>query len=256
MRPMIPLSAMALGLMLTSAAHADVKISSESIDAKDGKTSPVTMYFTADRLKMDMDTTEMIYRDDTGTIYTVMKRQHQYMVLDSATQQRMAAMMSGMRQQMQSLPEAQRRQIEARGMPGVTQPPPDAPYVKTGQSKVVGSWSCQVFHKSLGNGTTVDACFAPLGTIGLTRDDLVVLRKLSERMQKTMPTAGAMGGMDFDRQAREVGFEGFPVQTETTLNGAQRTTSTLKSVEHLSLPADTFEVPAGYTKQEMPGLGR
>ena len=256
MRPMIPLSAVALGLMMTSAAHADVKISSESINARDGKTSPVTMYFAADRLKMDMDTTEMIYRDDTGTIYTVMKRQRQYMVMDPATQQRMAAMMSGMRQQMQSLPEAQRKQIEARGMPGVTQPPPDSPYVKTGQSKVVGSWSCQVFHKSLGNGSTVDACFAPLGTIGLTRDDLAVLRKLSERMQKMIPTAGAMGGMDFDRQAREVGFEGFPVQTETTVNGAQRTTSTLKSVEHLALPADMFEVPAGYAKQEMPGLGR
>jgi len=256
MRPMIPLSAVALGLMMTSAAHADVKISSESINARDGKTSPVTMYFTADRLKMDMDTMAMIYRDDTGTIYTVMKRQRQYMVMDPATQQRMAAMMSGMRQQMQSLPEAQRKQIEARGMPGVTQPPPDSPYVKTGQSKVVGSWSCQVFHKSLGNGSTVDACFAPLGTIGLTRDDLAVLRKLSERMQKMIPTAGAMGGMDFDRQAREVGFEGFPVQTETTINGAQRTTSTLKSVEHLALPADMFEVPAGYAKQEMPGLGR
>jgi hypothetical protein len=40
------------------------------------------------------------------------------------------------------------------------------------------------------------------------------------------------------------------------MNGAPRTTSTMKSVQHLTLPAETFEVPAGYTKQEMPGLGQ
>jgi hypothetical protein len=257
---MIPLSAVALGLMMTCAAHADVQISSDSINAGTGKTNSVNMYLAADRMKMDMGTTEMIYIDDIGTVYTVMKDRHQYMVLDPATQQRMAAMMSGMqdklRQQMAAMPEAQRKQMEARGMGAAMQPKPDSAYVKTGEGKTVGSWSCQVFRKTLGSGSTIDACFAALSTVGLTQDDLAVLRKLAQRMQKTLPTAGAMGSMDFDRQTQEIGFEGFPVQTVTSMNGAPSTTSTMTSVQHLTLPADTFEVPAGYTRQEMPGLGK
>jgi hypothetical protein len=256
---MIPLSAVVLGLMMKCAAHADVQISSESINAGTGKTGSMNMYLAADRLKMDMGTTEMIYRDDTGTVYTVMKEQHQYMVLDPAAQQRMAAMMAGMqdklRQQMEAMPEAQRKQMEAR-MGAMTPPKPDSSYVKTGQGKTVGSWSCQVFRKTLGSGSTIDACFAPLGTIGLTRDDLAILRKLGQRMQKTMPMTGGMNSIDFDSQTQQIGFEGYPVQTVTSMNGAPRTTSTMTSVEHLTLPADTFELPAGYTRQEMPGLGK
>ncbi len=259
MRPMIPLSAVALVLIMTCAAHADVQISSETVNASTGKTSSMNMYLTADRMKMDLGTTEMIYNDDTGTVYNVMKDRHTYMVLDPATQQRMAAMMSGMqdklRQQMAAMPEAQRKQLEAR-MGAMTQPKPDSPYVKTGESKTVGSWSCQVFRKTLGSGSTIDACFAPLSTIGLTRDDLAVFKKLAVRMQQTMPTAGAMGGLDFDKLRQEVGFEGFPVQTVTSMNGTPRTTSTMKSVQHLTLPADTFDLPTGYTRQEMPGLGK
>jgi hypothetical protein len=260
MHRMIPLSALALGLMMTSAARADVQISSESINATTGKTSPMTMSFTADRLKMDTGAIAVIYRGDTGTIYNVMKDRHQYMAIDSAAQQRMSATMSAMqqqmRQQLQSLPEAQRKMVEARGMPGTAQPPPDSPYVKTGQTKMVGSWSCQVFHKTLEGGMMVDACFAPVSTVGLTRDDMTVLRKLTERMQKAMPTVGAMNDMNFDKQVQEIGFEGFPVATVTSLNGAPRTTSTMKSVQHLTLPADTFDLPAGYTRQDMPGIGK
>jgi hypothetical protein len=260
MRALIPLSAVALGLMVVSTARADVLISSESITAADGKTSTADMYFAADRLKMDMDKTEVIYRDDTGTIYNVMKDQHQYVALDPATQQRMAATMSAMqeqmRQRMQSMPEAQRKQMEASGVGAAMQPKPTSPYVKTDQSKTVGAWPCQVFRKTLGGGMTVDSCFATLSTIGITRNDLAVVKKLMERMQKAMPMAGAMNSMDFDKQTQEIGFEGFPVETVTSVNGAPHTTSTVKSVQHLSLPAETFELPAGYTKQEVPGFGK
>jgi hypothetical protein len=154
------------------------------------------------------------------------------------------------------MPEAQRKQMEAGGMPGMMQPKPDSPYVKTGQNKMVGAWPCQVFRKSLAGSTTIDACFAPLSTVGLTHNDLAALKNLMERMQKAVPMASAMNSTDFDRQTQEIGFEGFPVETVTSVNGAPHTTSIVKSVQHLSLPADTFELPAGYAKQEMHGIGQ
>jgi hypothetical protein len=257
MRPIIPLLAIALGITAASAAQAEVQISSETFNAASGKTSQINMYIAADRLKMDMENMAVIYRDDTGTVYNVMKDRHQYMAFDQATQQRMAAMMSAMkdqmRQQMQSMPEAQRKQMEASGMAGMAAPKPDGPYKKTGQSKVVGAWSCQVFRKLLGSGMTVDSCFAPVSAIGLTHGDLTALKALTERMRKAMPQSAQTNSMDIDAQTQEIGFEGFPVETVISANGTLRTTSTMKSVQHLSLPADTFEIPAGYTRREMPG---
>jgi hypothetical protein len=260
MRPVIPLLAVILGVAAAGAARAEVQISAETVNAATGKASPMNMYIAADRLKMDTDKMAVIYRDDTGTIYTVMKERRQYIALDPATMQRMAEMMAAMqdrmRQQMQSMPEGQRKQMEANGMPGAAPAKPDGPYQKTGQSKVVGGWSCQVFRKVLGSGATVDSCFAPVDAVGLTHADLATLKGLTERMRKAMPQMAQMNSMDLNAQTQEIGFEGFPVETVVSSDGRPRTTTVMKTVQHLSLPADTFEVPAGYTRQEMPGPGR
>ena len=73
---------------------------------------------------------------------------------------------------------------------------------------------------------------------------------------RLLPKFGEMNSMNLDAQTQEIGFEGFPVQTITSAGGVTQTTSVVKSVEHVSLPADTFELPAGYAKQEMPGIGK
>lgn len=267
MRATMWLFALVLGCAAASAggAHAEVQISMETFAG--GKITPTTLYFAADRLKMDMGSIAVLYRADAGAVFNLMKDQKKYMTFDATTQQRMAAMMSQMQEQMKqrmkALPEAQRNRMEAAmakaGMPGQkpdAAPAPDAAYVKTGQSKTVGAWSCQVFRKTLAGGATLDSCFAPLAAVGLTHDDLAGFRGLMEGMRKSLPKSGEMNGLNLSDQTKEIGFEGFPVETVTSPQGAPQMTSTVKSIQHVSLPADTFELPAGYTKQEMPDFGR
>ncbi len=267
MRSMVWLSALVLGCAAATAdgAHAEVQISMET--STNGKITPTTMYFAPDRLKMDMGSIAVIYRADTGTVFNIMKDQKKYMAFDPATQQRMGAMMSAMQEQMKqrmkSLPEAQRKQMEAAmtkaGMQGPkpdTAPKPDAAYVKTGQSKTVGAWSCQVFRKSLAGGVTIDSCFAPLSAVGLTHEDLAAFKGLMERMRKSLPESDDKNSLSLNDQTQEIGFEGFPVETVTIARGAPQMTSTVKSIQHVSVPADTFELPAGYAKQEMPSFGK
>ena len=218
-----------------------------------GKITPTTMYFAANRLKMDMGSIAIIYRADTGAVFNIMKNEKKYMAFDPATQQRMGAMRSAMqeqmRQRMKSLPEAQRKQMEAAmgkaGMQGPkpdTAPKPGAAYVKTGQSKTVGAWSCQVFRKSLAG--------------GLTHEDLVAFKGLMEWMRKSLREFDDKNSLSLNDQTQEIGFEGFPVETVTIALGAPQMTSTVKSIQHVSVPADTFELPAGYAKQEMPSFGK
>ena len=267
MRSMVWLSALALGCatVTTGSAHAEVQISMEA--SANGKFTPTTIYFAADRLKMDMGSIAVIYRADTGAVFDIMKDQKKYIAFDPATQQRMGAMMSEMqermRQRMKSLPEAQRKQMEAAmgkaGMQGFkpdTAPKPDAAFVKTGQSKTIGAWSCQVFRKSLAGGVTINSCFAPLSAIGLTHEDLATFKGLMERMRKSFPKSGGMNSLSLNNQMQEIGFEGFPVETVTIVQGAPQMTSTVKSIQHVSVPADTFELPAGYAKQELPSFGK
>ncbi|MGA8172593.1 MAG: DUF4412 domain-containing protein [Methylocystis sp.] len=251
--------------MTAGGARAEVQISMET--SANGKNRPMMMYFAADRLKMDMGSIAVIYRADTGTMFNIMKDEKKYMAFDAATQQRMGAMMSAMQEQMKqrmkSLPEAQRKQMEAAmAKAGVQDPKPDSgpkpssAYVKTGQSKTVGAWSCQVFRKSLAGGVTIDSCFAPLSALGLTHEDLAAFKGLMERMRQTLPKSGDLNSLNLNEQTQEIGFEGFPVETITIAQGAPQMTSTVKSIQHVSLPADTFELPAGYAKQEMPGFGK
>ncbi len=241
MRKMIWLSALVLGCAAATAggANAEVQISMET--SANGKSTPMTLYFAADRLKMDMGSMAVLYRADTGAVFNIMKDEKKYLAFDPATQQRMGAMMSAMQEQMkqrmQSLPEAQRKQMEAAmAKSGMQEPKPDlAPkpssaYEKTGQSKTIGAWSCQVFRKSLAGGVTIDSCFAPLSAIGLKHEDLVAFKGLMERMRKTLPKSGDMNSLNLNDQTQEIGFEGFPVETVTFAHGAPQITSTVTSI--------------------------
>ena len=63
-----------------------------------------------------------------------------------------------------------------------------------------------------------------------------------------------MAQLDFDAIKQQIGFEGFPVQTTFSTSDGQRTIqTTLKSAKHEDPPAGTFDLPAGYTREDMGG---
>ena len=178
---------------------------------------------------------------------------------------RMAGAMARMQQQLQSMPPEQRKRIEAmmaqRGGPMAGGQPPKISYEKAGGSKTVGQWSCTPY-KMMVNGTArSEMCIAKLSYVGLTRDDIKAFVSLGTFMRQGM--AGGPGGgrppagvYDFDSMSKAIGFDGIPVETSSVSpDGTVEFENKLKSVEHTAIPAATFELPAGYTKQEMPMMG-
>lgn len=255
-----------LGLALTCGgnAFAGIEILSESTHAGGGAPTAHTIYVAPDRLKVETDRVEIIYRGDTNTITNVMKEKHEYMVMDADSvakmNTRMAEMHAKLEQQMAAMPEAQRQQMEAmmakNGVPAAG-PAKLAPLVKTGQTKTVGSWSCQVFRRTLSETARADLCMAPASAIGFNANDLAAFRALTGKMRKLMPdTPGMTAFGDFDTQTKEIGFEGLPVETVTYRDGKPTSTTTMKSIRHVTLTDDQFEVPAGYTKQDFPNGAR
>jgi hypothetical protein len=171
----------------------------------------------------------------------------------------MNAMQATMEQQLKALPEAQRKQVEAmmaqRSGGASADTPPTITYEKAGQSKTIGSWSCQVYHQKTDGQLTADTCIAPLSEIGAKSGDMDVFKSLSATMQSSVPPMfrRTVEKYDFAVQSQQIGFEGFPVETVTYSDGKPRMTTTIKSLTHGDVPADAFDIPAGYTKQDMMG---
>jgi hypothetical protein len=251
--------ATALGMGPVAGAHADVTVASETVNVG-GAATPRTIYLTATQIKVDMPKMALIFQVGSGKLMNVMKEKKEYMEIDvKALGARISGATAMMKQGLQSMPEAQRKMVEA--MMAQHGASPDAPkiamsYEKTGESKTIGSWPCQVFHQKRGGKQIADACIAKADDVGLTPDDLASLRALAETAIKSMPDVlkNNVPVTDFDDQARQIGFVGIPVELVVYANGAAVSTTTVKSIDHAPISADTFVIPADYAKKKMPGV--
>jgi Domain of unknown function (DUF4412) len=241
-------------------AYADVTVISETTGA-DGVASARTMYLTADRMKVDTPKFALIFEIGAGKMVNSLKDKKQYMEVDvKALGARINDATAMMKQKLESVPEAQRKMIEAMmaqhsGLPGV-QKAVATTYEKTGESKTIGAWPCEMFHLKRDGKLVADLCIAKADAVGLTADDLAVLHNLAATMVKSLPEGITRNGavMDFDEQSKQIGFAGVPVETTLHLNGAALSTTIVKSVDHAPIAPDTFVIPAGYAKRDMPGL--
>ncbi len=255
--------AMAIALAGMGGARAAAVVTVEnSGTGEDHAGRTETLYLETNHLRMARPGGEMIYREDLQKVWSIDDADHSYREITPETMQRMQAAMSQamqqMQQQLKSLPEDQRKRIEAmmqhQGMgQSPAAPPPPMTYEKIGAAKTVGKWSCTPYRVKGGREVSgrEEFCIAPLQDVGLTRDDLQPLVGLGKFMQQMAPGGGAMQAFDFDAQTKAIGFEGIPVQTTRySEDGKIEFQTTITGVEQKSVPAATFELPAGYVKKE------
>jgi hypothetical protein len=223
------------------------------------------MYLESDRMKMGGDRQEsMIYRGDRKTTWVVNESKHSYREMNPETmaqmRSRMDAAMERMKQQMQSMPEAQRKQMEAMmGQRGLGQEPETVTFDKAGSARTVGKWSCAPYNRTVNGKPEEEMCLARMSDVGLARDDLKAFEQFSSFMQQGFAPAAGRGPSVFDLEAmsKAVGFDAFPVQiTRREDDGSVAYQSTVTAVSRKTIAPATFEIPAGYTKEEMPPMGR
>ena len=230
---------------------------------------PQVMYLEPDRLRMSSPENDMIFRGDQNKVWVVRPGDKAYIELTPESMSQMKAQMDQMQAQMQqrlaSMPPEQRKQMEAmmasRGMGPNATATPQITYTKDGEPKKIGDFTCTPFKVTMSAGPTSEFCMAKLSDIGLTRDDLksfVAFGTFMGQMGGTGTQRSPMATMDFEAMKKQIGFDGFPVQTShSSPDGSHKVETTLKSIQHQDPPAGTFDLPAGYTRQDMgPGMGR
>ena len=264
MRYRMTIGAAALACLLGGTALGGTVITLKTADGPEGDLATISL--EPDRLRMNNPQGEMIYRADLHKVWMIDAQDHTYRELTPESMQQMRSQMSAamaqMQQSLQSMPPEQRQRIEAmmakRGMPGGNPAQPkQVTWTKAGASKTVGQWSCMPYKMSVNGADQATMCIAKLSDVGLTRDDMKAFISFSAFMQQGMPGGGSATAMyDFDAMSKQIGFDGVPVETtHAEPGGPAEVVGTLQSVEHKSIPADTFELPGGYTKQDMPMMG-
>jgi hypothetical protein len=171
--------------------------------------------------------------------------------LDAAGQQ-MTETMARMQEQLKSLPPDQRARMEAMmkgsGMPGTT-PAAKMIYRKVG-TDTVGRWKCDKYDGYQNNQKMFELCTVDPAVLGFVAADFDVARKLAEFFKQLRPQAADT--MFSVGKIEEQGFAGVPIKR--VFSGAQQQSVTeMTQASRQTFPASTFEVPAGFQKQQFTG---
>jgi hypothetical protein len=126
----------------------------------------------------------------------------------------------------------------------------------TGESKKIGNWTCKKYLQEM------DLGMMPMSSEIWASEDIKIphqelYEKLSTAMMAQQPgMKAALKAMEEERKK----LKGVPVLTTTTAtmmkNTTMKTSMELMEIKEGTAPAGSFEIPPGYSKQEMPaGFG-
>ena len=127
---------------------------------------------------------------------------------------------------------------------------------KTGETRKVAGFNCDVWKISMGSGTmTTTECVTneltyPVSTRNAFTD-------YGDSMRKAMSGFGPSADAAKQLAEKMKAIKGYPVATSTLVAVAgmkQTTGSEVTEIRHTAIPASTWAVPAGYTKIENPTL--
>jgi Domain of unknown function (DUF4412) len=172
------------------------------------------------------------------------------------------AAMAQMQEQLRNLPPEQRAMVEqmmrGRGLPNAgpanaASAAPKATYRQTGSDKVA-NWACNKYEGSVNGQKTTEVCTVDPKEFGLTPADFEAARQLAEFMKSMLPQMPDSAFVNGTTQAE--GFSGVPVRRTSFRNGTVDSVTEITEARRQAFPAATFEVPAGFRKESMPGARR
>lgn len=229
----------------------------------DGTTITSTVQIAGDKIRAEVAAPgsggkQAVIFDAGRQLIDVINLERQtYMEVTKAQIDQISAQMQGMMSQMEAamanMPPEQRAQMEAmmRGRGMGMAAAPKTTYEKTGTDRVA-QWACDVYVGTQEGKKVSEICTVPPATLGLTAADAATMRQLADFFKQLVPQASGMLEIGNPDQ----GFAGIPVRTVLT-SGTSSVTSELTDVSRQSFPDATFQVPAGFQKQDFPGpMGR
>lgn len=262
MRAGLPITLMLLALSCGNAS-AGVVFTFSRTDLETKKSTPMTIYAEPDRLAIANENETIIYREDQKKFWVIDAARKNYTEVAQETIQQLtgqvAAMQAEMQTRMAGLPPAQRAQMEAMmaglGIPGAgaAAKKPQVNYAKLGQAKRIANIPCDMYGKTSDGERSEDLCIATITAAGITAADVKVLDSLGAFVDQlaTLPMPRRDNEFSWSAMNRAIGFMGIPLETTDYDAGKPASLTTVRKIERTTIPASTFEVPAGFTRQTL-----
>jgi hypothetical protein len=259
--PMKNLILSASTLLMAVTASAGVRIETTTRDIKtqavDGGPQIVLVQDGKVRMNNPKNANGVILKN--SMFYVLDDQRKTYTEIDKATMQKTAeqagAAMKQMQEQMKNMPPEQRAQMEKMmaGMPGMSGKKDLYEAKDTGRNDTAEGRKCRIWNV-LKNGTVQEEmCVVPFTSFSGKEDFQKAFKQLAEAfegMAANLPGAG-------DSIKARNSVNGYPVRVryfdEAGKPRGMETVLTKWAEE--SLPASTFEIPAGYKKNELPKMG-
>jgi hypothetical protein len=133
---------------------------------------------------------------------------------------------------------------------------PQVSYTRAGGSKTVAGWSCDQYRKTVNGQQDEDVCIARIAATGYSQADFQVFERFSNFMapmmsQSRVPKDDYMSWNDMNKA---IGFQGVPLDTVKYVGGKPDMQHTVNKAERTAIPASTYELPAGLTKQDISAM--
>lgn len=169
--------------------------------------------------------------------------------------------MAMMQEKMKNMSPEQRAMMEemmkkmGRGLPGsagaAAPAAPRTEYRQTGTA-TVGRFACTTYDGYRGSEKVVEVCAADPAALGLAPADFEVTKDLAEFVRSLVPQMAEELVVNATPEVQ--GFSGIPVRRTTFRNGSPSSTTELVDVRRENIPASSFLVPDGFTREAFPGL--
>jgi hypothetical protein len=270
--PRLTLTTPLAGFALCATANAGVYL--ESVDTElDGSDAPTTskMWFDGGRMRTeraehDGDKDIVIFRNQA--LYTIDAKSKSYRVIDKATAEKLGSQMAAARKEMEArmaaLPPEQRKRMEemmanlgngaaAAMMPGAK--PRERTLKNTGRTETVAGIKCTVWEAFEEGEKDQELCAAPAGSLPGGDEVLRTFREIASMLSSFTDKLGVHS----DEPWRDMEtINGVPILTREFDDGKASSEMRLTAVRKESVPASSFDVPAGYAEKKLdfPGAGR
>lgn len=250
--------------LISSMGWSGVVIEMEESDPGGPEGAPVdTIYAQDEMLRMDSrddenGRTSFIFRDDA--LWMVSHEEKSCQMIDRQAMERLSDQLGGVMKQMEAelakLPPEQRAMMEemmkgrmsaAMGAGGAAGPPRR---VETGAVESIGEYSCTIQTLYAGDDKVWEVCAASENDLpGAASEAMAAFRAMSrfaEQLRDTLQQ-GPLADM-FSTPFSELNeVNGMPIRVRSYERGRLANESTLKSIVSKDLEAGMFDVPDGYT---------
>ena len=213
------------------------------------------------RLRIETPSQVSIFRVDQNTVYLLSPGERKFRRMTAERMKQMAQMTASMRGMLEAMSPEQRQRFDEHLSPSqrsliekmLAGRAHQFEYKDAGGTASFGKWSCECVDELEDDQPFASLCVARISDLGLSEEDVGMLRRLAEFMRQGLPE-GWHTSPATDPQAIEkaVGYPAYPVHMEIPIVEMR---TTIETVQKASLGVGLFEIPADYQEEEsMPPL--